>query len=876
MASLTELVGFPPSATISPSVRLLETDFSAYVPGRSFSKAALVGFASKGPLNEPTQVFNHEELYRKFGYPDPTADHGSYLLYAAIEFLKYGNELWILRVGCTDETDWDNFAKTAYVEVPISGLAAVIRSKKNGSTEVEIVKDVNDNFRFSVNGSLYKKLITIPAGTYTLTDQGGSTPNLVDTFNNLLKNEDGIEAFEYPESNPTLAFRTNNRYGEDASIELISVEDDIYDTIGIGKKMTYSKITGKNYQWPIGSSIVGFDFSGHINPTLKVRVTGTGNPNIDNIVQVIPFNDLVHPFNTDPSGGAYVTVNRVGWDGSGSETGIGGPIVTAQNIVDFINWWIDNPTMHGENIPGGFRAKISTSDGKSFVQLYTGKYYTDSLGDPLVVPSDLVGGINYIRGVDALVQVQSYSHIVDEILGFNPSAVTGKTPVLVSTRELIDGDPDTATGNYIDDIGKSIGDEYNSGVAPTIFTIWADSPGLFGNDTKVVLDINQEGNISLFIYHNTVFVESHGNLNLDFTTTNNPYYIEEWINGVSDYIHIVHETNVLGAPKKGTYSLGQTSSTSGSDGYPYIGGLPDTEQIDKLILGNVELGTGLNALSEPEKIDIDLVAVPAINSTSVMSGLIELCSVARRDCMAIIDSPYGLDSVNVRKWHNGEHLLNNRKLNSSYAALYWPWVKIKDPFNSVEVWVPPTGSILGVYAGSERIANVWAAPAGLRRGRIPTVLEVETYAYLTQRDALYGSGNSVNVIVPFPVDGPTVWGQKTLQRASTALDRVNVRRLMLYLEKTFKDRSRYLLFEPHDSILRSQFVRIASTILDNVKEGRGIYNYIIKCDEELNPPEVVDRNEMRARIGIQPTKTAEFIFIEFTIHRTGSFEESNM
>ncbi|GAG77348.1 unnamed protein product, partial [marine sediment metagenome] len=94
MAPLTELFGFPPSGSISPSVRMLEKDFSAYDQGTSFSKTALIGFASKGPIDEPTRVFNHEDLYRKFGYPDPTADHGSYLLYAGIEFLKYGTEAW--------------------------------------------------------------------------------------------------------------------------------------------------------------------------------------------------------------------------------------------------------------------------------------------------------------------------------------------------------------------------------------------------------------------------------------------------------------------------------------------------------------------------------------------------------------------------------------------------------------------------------------------------------------------------------------------------------------------------------------------------------------------------------------------------------------
>ena len=863
MAPLTELFGFPPSGTISPSIRMLEKDFSAYNPGVSFSKTALIGFSSKGPINEPTQVFNNEDLYRKFGYPDPSLDHGSYLVYAGMEFLKFGSEAWILRVGETDETDWSNFAKTAYVEVPADGTGAVIRTLLAGSTIVTIVEDVNDKFRFSVNGSSYKRLVTIPAGEYTLVDTVGTDENLVDTFNGLLVADDGIEAYEEAS---TIAFRTTNRFGSTSSIELISSEDSIYSAIGIGKTMDIARVTGTNDRWPIASSTVGFDFTGLVTPTLKVRVNGTGNTDVDNIIQTIPFDDLVTAYN------AATHTNTLG---------IGGPVVSAEDIADFINWWIDNPTLHTEtSIVGGFRA----ANESGVIKLFTAKRYVDALGNPLTSDGLTSGqvnpdydGMNYIDGEDALVQVRSYSNQVDTILGLSNDADTGSIEETTATAAFIAGGWVTIDGNvrYIDDVGKTAGAQYTTATAPTLMTIWAESPGLTGNDTQVVVSIDEDGLIKLLVYNNSINVESHGSLNLDSTTTNNPYYIEQWINGYSDYLFIEHNDEISGNPAEATYSLGLTAATQGSDGYPYTaGGIPDTARIDALVQGDAQLGTGMNALAEPEKIDIDIICAPALNSSSVMEDLMTLCDQTRRDCMAILDSPYGLTSLDVRKWHNGAHPLNDTRLDSSYAALYWPWVEIRDPFNAVDVWVPPTGSVCGVYANSERAANVWAAPAGLRRGLMPTVKDVETYAYLQERDALYGNRNAVNVIVPFPIDGPTVWGQKTLQRRATALDRVNVRRLMLYMEKTIRYRSRYLLFEPHDEILRGEFVRMATAVLDEIKSGRGVYDFIIKCDEELNPPEVIDRNEMRARIGVQPTKVAEFIFIEFTIHRTGTFDES--
>jgi len=119
-----------------------------------------------------------------------------------------------------------------------------------------------------------------------------------------------------------------------------------------------------------------------------------------------------------------------------------------------------------------------------------------------------------------------------------------------------------------------------------------------------------------------------------------------------------------------------------------------------------------------------------------------------------------------------------------------------------------------------------------------------------------------------------VFGQKTLQRRPTALDRVNVRRMMIYIEKQIARRSRLLLFEPHDDILRQQFVDMAELVLEEVKGKRGLTDYRVQCDEELNPPDVIDRNELRARIGVQPTRAVEFIFIDFSIHRTGSFSEN--
>jgi len=343
------------------------------------------------------------------------------------------------------------------------------------------------------------------------------------------------------------------------------------------------------------------------------------------------------------------------------------------------------------------------------------------------------------------------------------------------------------------------------------------------------------------------------------------FYVETYMALVSDFIRISDNTAEGAGPLDGIYSL-----SGGSDGIP-----SDPDLQDALIIGNQIGYTGIYTMSEPEQIDIDLIAVPGHSSTSVVTALLDFCQNTRMDCLAIIDPPFGLTVGEIVAWQNGTHPLNLTRFDSDFGALYWPWVKIRDNFNRVDVWVPPSGSIMAVIARSDFLSAPWFAPAGMNRGIVPAITDVYNRPTLAERDLMYGNRNCINPIVHFnDVDGFLVWGQKTLQRRPTALDRVNVRRLMFYLEKRIRSASRQLLFDPNDETFQRKFVSIASQILREVQVGRGVTDFIIKADAELNTPDVIDRNEFRAQIGVQPTRAAEFIFIEFSIHRTGSFTEN--
>jgi hypothetical protein len=409
--------------------------------------------------------------------------------------------------------------------------------------------------------------------------------------------------------------------------------------------------------------------------------------------------------------------------------------------------------------------------------------------------------------------------------------------------------------------GRVNGDANLSGA--TSFTLTADSAGIDGNSTQVVIENNiREGNFKMAVYNNGVQVESYGTLSKDESSR---YYVETYLSLVSDWIRVADNTANAAPPLDGVYTL-----SGGSDGIP-----SDPDQQDSLLIGNMLGFTGLYALSEPEQIDIDLIAVPGHASTGVVLAMLDLCQNQRADCLAIVDPPFGLTVNEIIAWQNGTHPLNTTRFDSDFGALYWPWVKQRDYFNNIDVWAPPSGAVMATIARSDTISAPWFAPAGVSRGSVNGITDVFSRPTLEERDLMYGYRNCINPIVQFvDLEGYVIWGQKTLQRRPTSLDRVNVRRLMFYIEKRIRAASRQLLFDPHDEELRAKFVRIATGILSEVQVGRGITAFKIQCDEELNTADVIDRNELRARIGVQPRRAAEFIFIEFSLHRTGDFATS--
>lgn len=277
----------------------------------------------------------------------------------------------------------------------------------------------------------------------------------------------------------------------------------------------------------------------------------------------------------------------------------------------------------------------------------------------------------------------------------------------------------------------------------------------------------------------------------------------------------------------------------------------------------------IRLLRNQDEYDINLLTVPGLvdnfaNHATVLTEAVNMCE-DRGDCFLVYD-PVEFGST------IGQAVTKAEARDTNYAAMYWPWIKIPDADLGKNVWVPASTVIPGVYAFNDRVAAPWFAPAGLNRGGIDIAVQTERKLTHANRDTLYES--AVNPIATFPNSGVVVFGQKTLQKKASALDRVNVRRLLIAAKKFIASTTKYLVFENNTAATRNRFLSIANPYFENIQQRQGLYAFKVVMDETTNTPDVIDRNEMRGQIFLQPAKTAEFIIVDFNIMPTGaSFPE---
>jgi hypothetical protein len=280
--------------------------------------------------------------------------------------------------------------------------------------------------------------------------------------------------------------------------------------------------------------------------------------------------------------------------------------------------------------------------------------------------------------------------------------------------------------------------------------------------------------------------------------------------------------------------------------------------------GSIAYAKHIAALSNADEFDINMVVTPGVIRRlhpSVVTSVLDMVE-QRDDCFYIMDSTSVNDSIiQVTSQAND--------IDSNMVATYYPWIKTIDVNTNKLISVPPSVLLPGVFAANDRVAAEWFAPAGLNRGGLTGAVGVLNRLTQSERDTLYEG--KVNPIVIFPgVGSPVVFGQKTLQDKPSALDRINVRRLLLTVRKYIASTSRYLVFEQNTSTTRQAFLNIVNPYLTGIQQNQGLYAFRVVMDESNNTPDVVDRNIMKGAIYLQPTKTAEFIQIDFNILPTGA------
>ena len=272
--------------------------------------------------------------------------------------------------------------------------------------------------------------------------------------------------------------------------------------------------------------------------------------------------------------------------------------------------------------------------------------------------------------------------------------------------------------------------------------------------------------------------------------------------------------------------------------------------------------TALNILKNKDEYRFATLTTPgAYNKDygTITAAFIELCE-GRGDCFYILDTvTYDKSLTDVTT--------ESATLNTNFAGTYWPWVQVRSVELNRNVWVPASTIMQGVYAANDRVAAPWFAPAGLNRGGLPVI---RTEYKLTQglRDVLYD--NRINPLATFPRVGPVAFGQKTLQKKASALDRINVRRLLISLKNFIGDTSKNLVFEQNTTVTRNRCLNAVTPFLESVQQRQVLIAFRVVMDESNNTAEAIDRNQLVGQIFIQPTKTAEFIILDYTIQPTGA------
>jgi hypothetical protein len=516
-------------------------------------------------------------------------------------------------------------------------------------------------------------------------------------------------------------------------------------------------------------------------------------------------------------------------------------------------------------VTGGANIEFSGSVAANGLRIYTDLFYGQPTGSS--VPAATLGG-----GTPAL-QANTFTiATIGKGAIFNNSTAVSDPGALNSDGSLVSGSTDNlrweiqnvnnAQGTFTLLVRQGNDSTNNPIILETFNNVSLDpnSPNyieaVIGNQYTTV---GTDGSTS-YIYKQGTYPNRSNYIRVSSVTRTTPnYLVNDGITVNTDLSGLSYSASL---PQVGSGSFyGATGAVK--SGATYFAGInAASTNIQGTVSANYS--TAISLLSNQDEYVFNIVSAPGmIHSNtigqSVNNSIISLAE-SRGDCIAVVDLvPTGsiLSDVTTQA----------ATLNSSYAATYWPWVQVQSATGKNE-YVPAGTVIPGVYAFTDASSAPWFAPAGLVRGGVAGVIQTERKLTKGDRDTLYLG--KVNPIATFPGTGISVFGQKTLQTKASALDRVNVRRLLIELKKFIGDQARNLVFEQNTIATRNRFLATVNPYLESVVQRQGLYAYRVVMDDTNNTADVVDRNQLVGQIFIQPTKTIEFVVLDFTVEPTGA------
>jgi hypothetical protein len=323
--------------------------------------------------------------------------------------------------------------------------------------------------------------------------------------------------------------------------------------------------------------------------------------------------------------------------------------------------------------------------------------------------------------------------------------------------------------------------------------------------------------------------------------------VEQVINGSSQFIEVVRPGTNTNRPA----TLAITAVPTG---------LADMD-----FIGDAATKNGLHAFDTVD--DINILAIPdRPGDREVVIAAYSYCQ-NRTDCFFVADSPFGLDPQAVLAFKEGTGIFAGNAFNSSYGALYYPWISVTDPITGGTKFVPPSGAVAGTYSGTDVLRGVHKAPAGTIDGNLNSAVGIERLVTKGEQELL--NPNHINVIRSFSGAGIVIWGARTLS-ADPEFRYVNVRRLLLFIEESLEEGTQWVVFEPNERSLWSRLKRDITEFLTNVWRSGALFGsvqdeaFTVKIDDENNPPEVRSAGQLVIDIAVAPVNPAEFVRIRIT------------